>query len=395
MIDILAVSSPSVTAVNRAVFRRLAARGWRIELAIPTALLLSGGLRQADPRSAGDPPLHLLSTARRRGRTERYVALVQLLRDLRPRVVYLDGDPASLLALELGAHCRRSGTRLVCQTCENERRLAAEDVALGRYRRVPKSLVIRILRRAAAQLVDYVLPISEEGVEIYRRSGFAGRVRWIPLGYDETLFFPSASLRESTRDRLGLTVPTIACFGRVAPEKGIDLLLRSLAALQSRRPDLAWRLLFDRFTEHAAAYEQQVRSQIGDLGLSARVVYFDASHEEMPKYFNAADIVVVPSRQGRYAGEQYGRVVPEAMACGKAVVATTSGALPALLGGCGVVVPSGSQTALSDAVEWLLGAEDLRSALGAAGSQRARAVLSTAAQALVIEEVLGHLRVSP
>ena len=52
MIDLLALSPASVTAVNRAVYRRLVERNWRIELAIPSRAGLPGGVREADPVAA-------------------------------------------------------------------------------------------------------------------------------------------------------------------------------------------------------------------------------------------------------------------------------------------------------------------------------------------------------
>jgi glycosyltransferase involved in cell wall biosynthesis len=56
---------------------------------------------------------------------------------------------------------------------------------------------------------------------------------------------------------------------------------------------------------------------------------------------NAADIIVVPSVSVANWKEQYGRVAAEALACGKEVIASDSGALPELLDGHGYLFKEG------------------------------------------------------
>jgi glycosyltransferase involved in cell wall biosynthesis len=58
-----------------------------------------------------------------------------------------------------------------------------------------------------------------------------------------------------------------------------------------------------------------------DLRLVGRVAY-----SELPTYYNAADICVLPS-----LGESWGRVVLESLACQTPVVATLTGCVPTLI----------------------------------------------------------------
>ena len=60
-------------------------------------------------------------------------------------------------------------------------------------------------------------------------------------------------------------------------------------------------------------------------------------HDEMGDFINSVDVVVMPSISTPFWIEQYGRVAVEAMACGKIVVASNSGALPMLLNGRGIL----------------------------------------------------------
>ena len=61
----------------------------------------------------------------------------------------------------------------------------------------------------------------------------------------------------------------------------------------------------------------------------------------MGSFINSVDVVVMPSISTSFWIEQYGRVAAEAMACGKLVVASNSGALPMLLNGRGILFEEG------------------------------------------------------
>jgi glycosyltransferase involved in cell wall biosynthesis len=106
----------------------------------------------------------------------------------------------------------------------------------------------------------------------------------------------------------------------------------------------------------------------------------------MPAVMNAADIVAAPS----IWKEQYGRVVPEAMACGRALVVSDIGAMPELLGDCGVKIPCGNVEALSVALRRLLQDETERMRIGRRAALRARDELGIGTQADIVERTLAE-----
>ena len=99
-------------------------------------------------------------------------------------------------------------------------------------------------------------------------------------------------------------------------------------------------------------------------------------HHELGRWYERAAVVCVPSRR-----EGYGVVAREAMAHGRAVVATAVGGLADAVedGETGTLVPPGDTTALRRAIEALLADEPLRRRLGAAGRRRATEAYSWAA----------------
>jgi len=60
------------------------------------------------------------------------------------------------------------------------------------------------------------------------------------------------------------------------------------------------------------------------------------SHEDVPYYMNAMDVMILPSRN-----EGFGAVVIEAQGCGVAVVGSSNGGIPEAIGDGGVVVEDG------------------------------------------------------
>ena len=81
------------------------------------------------------------------------------------------------------------------------------------------------------------------------------------------------------------------------------------------------------------------------------MVYFDASHNEMPQYINATEIVVLPSITTNKFKEQYGRVMAEALCCGKIVVASNTGALPEIVSNAGFIFEQKNVTELTHLLE--------------------------------------------
>jgi glycosyltransferase involved in cell wall biosynthesis len=126
---------------------------------------------------------------------------------------------------------------------------------------------------------------------------------------------------------------------------------------------------------------------IGALGLSDRVVYFDAPHDEVADYMNAADVVVMPSVTTERFKEQYGRVAPEAMACGRLVITSDSGALPELVGDTGIVVPESELPRLHATLARVLDDPALVDRYSPRAAERARTQLSLPVQVRMMEDV--------
>ncbi len=151
--------------------------------------------------------------------------------------------------------------------------------------------------------------------------------------------------------------PLIFFIGRLAVQKGPDLLLGGLPRVLGEHPDA--RVLMVGSGSMLADLQGMAR------GMPVRFLG-EIPDAEYVRLLNAADLVVIPSRN-----EPFGLVLLEAWAASRAVVATDVGGLleniDHLVDGVKVAVDPG---AIADGINRVMGDPELRRALGAAGRQK-------------------------
>ena len=358
-IRMLALSPPCLTAVNREIYRFLAKnRGFTMHLVMPRRSKVGSDWRVCEDTSTEPIETSLLDVTGIHPNLHRFQGIEKLVEGWKPTHILIDNDPATMMVHQVVRSIQRVSSarpKVWAQTAVNQMPDAFHDLRLGirefKLNLVAGPLITSWLRNSVRPHLDRVLTISKDGSRVMEELGFRGRVTQIPLGFDRRLFHPeSPEFIASTRSRLGLTHPTIAYFGRLVHSKGLHVLLRALVSVM----DLPWQFLIDRFSAYQTPYAASIKQQIETLGLTERVVFFDATHSEMPVYMNAADFVVLPSVTTPKWKEQYGRVIPEAMACGKIVIGSRSGAIPEIIGDAGYTFPEGDFNALGGLIRKLL-----------------------------------------
>lgn len=152
------------------------------------------------------------------------------------------------------------------------------------------------------------------------------KIRVIPPGYDDMRFFPvSRASRRAIKRDLELEGPIVLALGRMAHNKGYDLLIQSMPIV-FERAEGARLLLAVGSTEPSQREVEQVeelKALAKDLGIADRVLFRDYIPDEMlADYYRAADVFALSSRY-----EPFGMTAVEAMACGTPAVVTTEGGL--------------------------------------------------------------------
>jgi mannosylfructose-phosphate synthase len=150
--------------------------------------------------------------------------------------------------------------------------------------------------------------------------------RMIPPGYDDNRFFPvSAATERALRQKLGFDVPVVMAVGRLARNKGYDLLIQSFQLVAQRNPKVTLYLAVGG-TSLTLLEERilgELKALVTELGLNERVRFGSfIPDDQLADYYRAADVFVLSSRY-----EPFGMTAIEAMACGTPTVVTVHGGL--------------------------------------------------------------------
>ena len=154
----------------------------------------------------------------------------------------------------------------------------------------------------------------------------AENCRMIPPGYDDNRFFPvGEGSRNAIRQRLGFSGKVVMALGRLARNKGYDLLIQGFSVLVSREPEAVLHLAIGG-TNPTKLEEDilgELKELVSQLNLREKVQFGNfIPDDQLADYYRAADLFVLSSRY-----EPFGMTAIEAMASGTPTVVTVHGGL--------------------------------------------------------------------
>jgi glycosyltransferase involved in cell wall biosynthesis len=188
----------------------------------------------------------------------------------------------------------------------------------------------------------------------------------------------SVPLQTARTGRPGLT---IGFFGRLLPEKGLDLVFRACVKLLGR-----WSIV----VVGTGPAQEELEGLAERLGIAGRVTWFGAlPRKRVEEVWPLLDCVVLPSRTAPHWIESVPRAAVEAMAHGVPVVVTSAGALPETVAQAGVIVPEENVDAISEALQRLHDDPAERERLATEGRRR---VMSEYTDAAIAEKTLRFWR---
>ncbi|MBC1474281.1 glycosyltransferase family 4 protein [Listeria grandensis] len=168
--------------------------------------------------------------------------------------------------------------------------------------------------------------------------------RNISNGVDISKFFPSNVMRSNMRVKLGYSFDdkVVMIARRLEEKNGVLYFTKAIPKMVANDPTIQILIV------GSGSQEVAIRTFIEENDLADRVtIMTGVMNPEMPHYFNAADVVVLPSLM-----EATSIAGLEAMACGKPLVGTNVGGIPEIIhpGQTGYLVPSKSSDALATGV---------------------------------------------
>lgn len=196
----------------------------------------------------------------------------------------------------------------------------------------------------------------------------------VPPGYDDSRFFPiSQASRLALKHDYGYEGRIVLALGRMARNKGYDLLVRAMPPVFERIKDA--RLLLAVGSTDPSPDEREQISELKklatDLNITDRVLFHDyIPDEELPDYYRIADVFALSSRY-----EPFGMTAVEAMACGTPTVITTEGGLweQVTWGLEAIYANPFDPEAFGHAIAMMLQHPEVTGQLAKFGSQKARA----------------------
>ena len=191
---------------------------------------------------------------------------------------------------------------------------------------------------------------------------YAGKTTVVPLGIEVDRFAnPDTDRVEEIKRRF--PGPLVLFVGRLRYYKGVEVLIEAMERLRNAT------LLIIGSGPLATRYRRLAR----DSAAGERVKLLgDVADVELPAYYAAADVFVLPSCR---RSEAYGLAMVEAMASGTAAISTELGTGTSVVnldGETGLVVPPQDPAALAAALDELLENPSLRQEMGRRARARVR-----------------------
>src|SRR5437879_2837472 len=260
-----------------------------------------------------------------------------------------------------------------------------------RRRNIPVVVTVRQnfklarVRQYRLDQAGFVVTVSNAARDVLIKAGVpAERVRTIYTGVDPDRFSPEYD-GTPVRKQLGIPTeaPVIGCLANVLEIKGYDILLEAFDDVVKVHPT-AHLLIVGRDT---SSYGGEMRALANRLGVAERT-HFAGFQPDVRPYLAAMNLVVLPSRS-----EALGLALLEAMAMGKAVVASAVGGIPEIVadGVTGKLVPPEDPTALSRAIIELLSHPERLIEGGRQGRKRIHSSFTVEAETQALESIYRFL----
>ena len=228
------------------------------------------------------------------------------------------------------------------------------------------------LEKCAAHSSDRLVMLTEQEKEdhLHCRIGTEEKFTVIHSGVNLEPFLMADKDRGKMRRELGIPTDAfvVGTVGRLTAVKGQRYLLEAAANLAGDIPGLVCILLGD------GELREELKARATALGMGQQVLFL-GWRDDVAAIMSVFDVFVLPS-----LNEGMGRVLVEAMAAGKPVIASDVGGIKNLI--ChqenGFLVPPADPEAMAAGINGLYRDPEGRERMGEAGRQRATAFSDTA-----------------
>ncbi len=283
-----------------------------------------------------------------------FFSLIRLIRQERPRIVHTHTSKAGILGRWAAWLCR---VPIIVHTPHGH-------IFWGYFKSWKTRLFI-LLERWTARITTMLVMLTEREKADHLRFRIAPEEKFtvIHSGVDLSLFRPDPARAAMARATLGIPPETtiIATVGRLTAVKGQETLIRAIAKC-IRQGEKVFLMILG---EGELRRDLEILSV--ELGI-AEAVRFLGWRSDVASVIDACDIFCLPS-----LNEGMGKVLVEAMALGKPIVASDVGGIRDLVipAETGILVPPADSNALAAAILSLCDHPEMRGKMGEQGKKKA------------------------
>ncbi len=238
-------------------------------------------------------------------------ALIRIFKDERPHIVHTHTSKAGILGRWAAFF---TNITIIVHTPHGH-------VFWGYFNK-GKTACFILVERLTASITDKIITLTEQEKKDHLHFKIAPDEKFtvIHSGVDLAAFSDSRINASTMREKLGIPPEAfvVGTAGRLTPIKGQRYLLEAAALISLRKPDIYFVFLGD----------GELAPELGHMASSLWInnIMFLGWRQDVPDVMSTFDIFVLPS-----LNEGMGKVLVEAMALGKPIVASNVGGIPDLV----------------------------------------------------------------
>jgi len=227
-----------------------------------------------------------------------------------------------------------------------------------------KTKIFIILERFVSRITDKIVALTNEEKKDYIKFRIANEDKFdVIYSGIELNKFKELPFNENQNFKRELGIPenylVVGTVGRLVPVKGPEFLIEAAKYIISKYPEVFFIFTGD------GPLEQNLERQAFKSGIKDNIIFL-GWRNDIAGIISVYDIFALPS-----LNEGMGRVLVEAMALGKPIVASNVGGIPDLVthGKNGFLVPPKNPEKLAKYIQILIGDKEKRKKMGQAGKE--------------------------
>lgn len=286
-----------------------------------------------------------------------FIKIMSLIKKFQPDILHLFEEPSSFVCTELISILKifSPNTKIILESFENLN--------------VPQRYLYYYIQKFNLNNTDMLLTVPEEGKMLWKNRGYKNIISKINVGIDERFFFKNNnSINLKNLEFLNIRENIRICYiGRVVYEKGLHLLVNSFSMLLKNEGVDADLLIVGNGNSD---YINDLKNIANQFGVTDKIFFIDSVDSNyLVSIYSKCDILVLPSITTTKWKEQFGRVLIEAMACEVAVIGSSSGEIPNVIGDAGLIFKEGDGYDLYQKLKTLVINNNLRNELISKGKK--------------------------